>query len=117
MGRPVTQWQIVAKDPERAANFYAQLFDWKVDADNALNYRMIDTQSDKGIPGGIWPCPPEGHPLVQLFVEVEDVQAYLDKAQELGGNVVLPPQMLPDGDEMAMIVDPEGMSIGLWKPA
>lgn len=28
MGQPVTQFQILAKDPERAANFYGALFGW-----------------------------------------------------------------------------------------
>ena len=45
MGRPVTQWQILAKDPERLADFYGRLFAWKVSADNPLNYRRADTGS------------------------------------------------------------------------
>ena len=31
--------------------------------------------------------------------------------------VLIPPQKLPDGDEMALILDPEGLSVGLMKPA
>ena len=52
MGRPVTQWQILAKDPERLADFYGRLFAWKVSADNPLGYRQADTGSTKGIPRG-----------------------------------------------------------------
>ena len=114
MGNPVTHWQIVSKDPEGAARFYEELFGWSVDAANALNYRMVDTRSDsKGIGGGIWPIPPQGQPLVQLFVEVDDVEASTQKATELGAAVVMPKQVLPDGDEMAILVDPGGMSFGL----
>jgi hypothetical protein len=28
----------------------------------------------------VWPSPPEGHSLVQLFVEVDDIDAYIAKA-------------------------------------
>jgi hypothetical protein len=36
---------------------------------------------------------------------------------ELGGKVIIPPQMLPDGDELAVILDVEGIPVGLFKPA
>ncbi len=29
----------------------------------------------------------------------------------------MPPQKLPDGDEMAIILDVEGIPVGLFKPA
>ena len=111
MGNPVTHWQIVSKDPDGAAGFYKEMFGWAVDSANKLNYRMIDTQSDgKGVPGGIWPCPPQGQALVQLFVEVDDVAAAAQKAAKLGAAVVMPKQILPDGDEMAIIHDGFGIT-------
>lgn len=116
MGRPVTQWQILAKEPERLAAFYTALFDWQVRTDNQLNYRTVDTGSPRGAQGGIWPAPPEGHSMAYLFVEVDDVPAHVERARALGAHVVTPPQVLPDGDEMAMILDPEGIPMGLWKP-
>ena len=116
-GRPVTQWQILARDPDRAAAFYGELFGWTVNADNPLGYRRIDTNSQRGIAGGIWPSPPEGHAFVQLFVEVDDVPAMLERAQQLGSTVVIPPQVLPGGETMAVFVDPEGVPMALLQPA
>ena len=69
------------------------------------------------IDGGIWPSPEDGGSRVQLFVEVDDVAATARKARALGAVVVVPPQVLPEGDEVAIIVDDEGISIGLLKPA
>jgi predicted enzyme related to lactoylglutathione lyase len=117
MGQPVVQWQILAKDPDRCARFYSDLFGWRIDCDNALSYRAVKTEAGRGIEGGIWPSPPEGDSRVQLFVEVDDVGATLAKAVRLGAQVVVPPQVLPDGDEMAIFVDAEGLSTGLFKPA
>jgi predicted enzyme related to lactoylglutathione lyase len=117
MGRPVMQWQILARNPDREAEFYKKLFDWEVNTNNALNYRMVDTGSERGINGGIWPAPPEAHPLVSLYVEVDNVGTYVDRAAKLGAKTLLPPQKLPDGDEMAIVLDPEGIALGIFKPA
>lgn len=115
MGQPVMQFQLLARDPDRLTAFYGKLFGWRVNADNAMGYRMLDTGSDRGIKGGVWPIGDEGHPLVQLFVEVDDVPASAAQAEQLGGQVIIPPQVLPDGDEMAIVMDTEGLSFGLVK--
>ena len=115
MGNPVVQWQIVAKDPEALTRFYGSLFGWTIHTNNALGYREVDTQSPKGINGGVWPSPPEGHNLVQLFVEVDDVAAYVAKAAALGATVIVPPSELPDGDALAIVLDPAGLSFGIYR--
>ena len=117
MGRPVMQWQILAKDPERLSDFYGKLFAWKVSSDNPLGYRTADTGSPKGISGGFWPSGPEGHSFVQLFVDVDDVEQYVARVGQLGGTTIIPRQVLPGGDEMAIVRDPEGIPFGLMKSA
>lgn len=117
MGQPVVQWQILAKDPEAFLEFYKTLFNWTVSTDNPLGYREVCTGSDRGIQGGIWPAPPEGHAMVSLYIEVDDVAAAAQKASDMGAMVVVPPQVLPQGDEMAVIVGPEGIPFGLMKYA
>ena len=86
------------------------------DTSNALGYREVDTQNARGINGGVWPSPPEGHNLVQLFVEVDDVDAYIEKAKKLGATVIVPKSELPDGDALAIVLDPAGLSFGLYRP-
>jgi hypothetical protein len=39
------------------------------------------------------------------------------KCKDHCGKVIIPPQKLPDGDEMAVILDLEGIPVGLFKPA
>jgi len=115
MGRPVTHWQILAKNPDALTDFYCKLFDWTVDSSNPLGYREVSTGSDRGISGGVWPSPPGGDSRVQIFVEVDDVPGYVERAKGLGATLVIPPQKLPCGDEMAMVLDPEGLSLGIWR--
>jgi predicted enzyme related to lactoylglutathione lyase len=114
MGNPVTRFQIVSKAPDEAAAFYAKLFGWRVNNDNALGYREIDTGSKEGIQGGIWPAPPQAPEFVQLFVAVSDVKAKVAEAQKLGAKVLIPPTVLPDGDEMAVLHDPKGLAFAVW---
>ena len=77
--------------------------------------QAIDTGSDRGIHGGIWPAPPEAPSFVQLFIEVDDCDSYVKSATSQGATVLMPPQALPDGDVMAILKDPNGMSFGIVK--
>jgi predicted enzyme related to lactoylglutathione lyase len=115
MGQPVVQWQILTPAPDALAAFYGALFGWDIKANNQLGYRMVDTASGRGIPGGIWPAPPSAPTFVQLFVAVDDVQAIAARTTELGGAVLIPPQHLPDGDEVAILRDPQGLTFGVMK--
>src|SRR5262249_10332217 len=101
MGSPVTDWQIITTQPEKVQEFYTDLFGWDINTNNALGYRMVDTGSEKGINGGIWPAPPDAPSFIQLFIEVDDVSEMVQKAVAKGAKVLIPPQKLPDGDEMA----------------
>jgi predicted enzyme related to lactoylglutathione lyase len=113
MGHPVVSWQIVTKNPERVGEFYTKLFGWEIQTNNALGYRMVDTGSERGIPGGIWPAPPEANGFVQLFIEVDDVKHHVQEASALGATIIIPPQKLPDGDELAVLHDPAGIPFGI----
>ena len=114
MANRVAQWQIVTQDPGPLAEFYSSLFGWSVDSNNAMGYRTV---ASGGIPGGIWPRGAEGHNLVQLFVEVDDIDESLEKAVTLGAKILVGRQQLPGGDALAFLIDPAGLSLGLYTPA
>ena len=117
MGFPVTHFQIVTTDPERVSTFYAQLCGWTVNDDNPLRYRQLATNAGRGIEGGVWPAPPGAPTFVQLHVEVDDVARAIEKAVGLGGAVLVPLQMLPQGETMAVLRDPLGGSFVVHAPA
>lgn len=115
MPNPVVRWQILSPTPEKAAGFYQKLFDWKLSQANALGYRELTSGEKSGIDGGVWPAPPGVNGFVQLFVEVSDVDAAIAQALKLGGKVLVPKSVLPDGDAMAVLQDPTGISFGLCR--
>jgi uncharacterized protein len=113
MGCPVVRWQIISPQPDEVASFYTKLFGWRLQQNNALGYRELSAGDAKGIDGGVWPAPPEAHTFVQLFVEVPDLDACIADAARLGAKVIVPKSDLPDGDSMAVLLDPTGMSVGI----
>ncbi len=115
MSNPVMQFQILSKAPDETANFYSSLFGWTVNADNPLGYREISTGSKAGIQGGIWPAPQQAPSFVQLFMAVDDVRSCVQRAEEMGAKLIIPPTSLTNGGELAVMHDPQGMSFGLMK--
>jgi uncharacterized protein len=110
MPHPVVHFEIGCKDSEKTQKFYAKLFDWKIAQQGPA--AMIDAGG--GPTGHISALGHEPHHYTIFYVEVEDVQAYLDKAKNLGGKTLVPPVDIPTGT-FAWMQDPEGNTVGLWK--
>src|SRR5690348_8938167 len=111
MPNPVVHWEIIGPDGLLLQKFYGDLFDWQVDANNPYSYGIVQPGSGPG--GGIAPSP-DGARRVSVYIEVDDLQAYLDKAARLGGTTVLPPTDMGDF-WIAMFSDPAGNITGLTK--
>jgi predicted enzyme related to lactoylglutathione lyase len=108
----------MGKDGEKLRSFYAQLFDWMIDADNPLGYGIVQRETNfegVGIPGGIGgiPEPMSGH--LTFYVEVPDVEAALARADKLGGTRLMGPSEVQPGIELGQFRDPEGHMVGLVK--
>jgi predicted enzyme related to lactoylglutathione lyase len=102
--RPVVHWEIEARDPQRQADFYRQLFNWEIGSGPIMQ-----------IPAGLGgPEPgPAGHLRqgdrsgITLYVQVRDLRASLTMTSELGGTVVAEPFDIPGGPTLAVITDLE----------
>lgn len=114
MGQPVVHFEVYGKDEKKLQEFYSKLFDWKVDANNPLNYGLVDTGGERGINGGIAKAQP-GTPGVTIYIEVDDLQAYLDRAVSMGSKVLVPVTEIPAVVTYALFSDPEGNAVGLVK--
>src|SRR5438552_16069537 len=91
MGQPVVHFEIIGKDADNLRSYYADLFGWEFDADNPMNYGMVqrdgNTNADGiGIGGGVGAGPEgyDGH--VSFYIEVLVVEVALAKAESLGGS-------------------------------
>jgi predicted enzyme related to lactoylglutathione lyase len=113
MGKKVVHFEIIGKDAKKLQDFYARLFDWRVDANNPLNYGQVSA-ADSGLGGGIG-SGQGGDGRVTIYIEVEDLNEYLKKAERLGGKTIMEPSDVPGGPRLAMFTDPEGHMVGLIK--
>lgn len=98
---------------EELQRFYSELFGWKIDADNPYSYGQVNTETARGINGAVGPS--EGVSRVSIYVEVDDLQATLDKAVSLGATVAMPVTEIPGAVTMAMFTDPDGHFTGIIK--
>jgi predicted enzyme related to lactoylglutathione lyase len=113
MGQPVVHFEIGCRDNAKAANFFTRLFGWQTQAMGPAT--MINTGTDGGIQGHISSLGHEPYHYTTFYVQVDDVQSYLDKAAALGGKTLVPPVEIPAGT-FAWFADLDGNTIGLWKP-
>ncbi|MBI1334791.1 MAG: VOC family protein [Armatimonadetes bacterium] len=111
MSNPVVFFEIGCRDSESTSQFYSSLFDWNLSS--TPTGAMIDT--GEGIPGQITSLGHEPHQYTTFYVQVDDVEASIEKAKELGGTLIVGPVPIPMGT-FAWISDPGGNVIGLWKP-
>jgi predicted enzyme related to lactoylglutathione lyase len=115
MGRPVIHFEIAGKDATKLQQFYAELFDWKIDANNPMNYGAVETGEEGGINGGIFQAQGDMPAYLTIYAQVDDLQAYLDKAVSLGATAVVPPTPIPGMGGFALFTDPEGNLMGIFR--
>jgi predicted enzyme related to lactoylglutathione lyase len=120
MGQPVVHFEIVGSDPEALQSYYSELFGWRFDADNPMNYGIVQREENLaadgvGIGGGVG-AGPEGYPgHVTFYVGVPDVEAALRKAESLGGTRMMGPDKVTEDVEIGLFNDPEGHTVGVLK--
>ena len=115
MGNSISHVEVVGKDGAALQNFYSQLFGWEFDTDNDFGYGNLDgagTNVSVGV-GGVGEEGQPGH--ATFYVEVDDLEATLEKAGSLGGQTVVPVTVIPDMVTFALLADPEGNVIGITK--
>jgi uncharacterized protein len=116
MGQPVAWFDVAAKDPAALRKFFADLFGWKINVVEEMNYGLVDTGSSEGIPGGIGQADDTTNPAgIVLYAAVDDAKAALDRVEALGGKTEVPPYEIPGYGVFGIFRDPEGNRVGLWQ--
>ncbi|MDQ6669459.1 MAG: VOC family protein [Chloroflexota bacterium] len=112
MTNDVNYFEIGSPDPEASKAFYGALFAWNFgEPAMPARYSMVNENR-----GGLWDTSEMGAGNWAIFyVQVEDVRAAIDRAQQLGATVVVP--LIDNGAiEFAHLADPLGNRFGIWRP-
>ena len=113
MANPVVHFEVTGKDGKKLQEFYSKAFGWQINADNPMNYGIVDN-AGQGIGGGI-SAGDGGTTAVTFYIEVDDPDAYLKKVQAAGGKTVVPVTEIPGMVIFAQFADPEGNVVGITK--
>jgi predicted enzyme related to lactoylglutathione lyase len=105
--------ELSAADPKAAGKFYKDLFGWKIDADEKLQYVQF-TPDDA--PGGGFNQVGENTKAgeVLVYVSTDDIEASLKTAEKLGGKSLMPKTEIPGIGWFAFFSDPTGNKLGLY---
>jgi uncharacterized protein len=113
MANRISWFEIIGGDAARLHGFYAEMFGWKLQANNEMKYGLVDS-AEAGVGGGIGPDPEGGPGYVTVYIGVDDIKAALAKAESLGAKVVMPPTTIAEFNvTFALFADPAGHVVGL----
>jgi predicted enzyme related to lactoylglutathione lyase len=112
----VMHWDLYAGDAVAQRQFYTEVFDWIVNPpDASAEYGWFHDQRGLML-GGIGQADPGEPSGLAIFVQVDDVATYVEKAMQSGGSTYWGPRRFPDGMVTACVGDPEGNGVLLIAP-
>lgn len=114
-------YDLMTTDTQAAQPFYQDVVGWTTEpvANSAMPYTLwIGSQ---GPIGGIMALPEEAAktgapPQWMANVTVDDLDAAIGKVKQLGGQIYHGPAEIPNIGRFAVIADPQGASITMFKP-
>jgi predicted enzyme related to lactoylglutathione lyase len=111
--------ELNTRDPDAAKGFYAAVFGWKTrDFEMAEGtYLTVHRGDDDHSVGGIMDIrgrvPAEVPNHWHVYFAVDDTDATVAKAKELGGGVAVEPMDIPDVGRFAILTDPHGAAFAV----
>lgn len=109
---------LLSPAPRAAAGYYQLLFNYKIvaspEADSPQHYMLTSQDKERA---SINTLPPGLEPRDRArwiqFIEVRDSAAVSNRAQALGGRVIVPTHVDRDGAQIAVLSDPGGAVFGV----
>jgi predicted enzyme related to lactoylglutathione lyase len=111
VAHPVIHAEIRSANPDATRTFFAELFGWTYSDGAFPGYTFVDTGVEEALPTAIGPLQ-GGADAVLFFVGVEDVEATLARAEQLGGTTIQPAQTVP-GVTFGVFADAQGHVVGV----
>lgn len=126
MSGRVVHFEVPFEDGDRARGFYKEAFGWNISQIPEMSYTMVSSgpTSEQGMPsepgfinGGMFQKDSYGVGTPVITVEVDSIDAALERVAALGGTTVVPKETIGDMGWAAYFKDTEGNVMGLWQSA
>jgi len=110
--------ELSSSDPGASRQFYAKLFDWKIEVTPDPQYGGYAMAKVNGKDvAGIAPKQSAEAPTAwSVYIGTNDVQELAPRVQAAGGKVIAPPFDVGDQGRMAVFQDPSGAFVSAWQP-
>ncbi len=116
MPSPLVFFQLAVRDPVATRAFLNELFDWNPGAPDANGVINVNAggPGDFDVTGSLMPLQ-EGHQQATLFFRVENLEASVARAEEIGATIVVPIRRAsPAGPHIALVATPDGeLTLGI----
>ncbi len=111
-----TQFEIPSNDPEKLADFYRNLFGWRIEKVpvEGFEYWTCKTGEGEGIDGAIVGKLTQSQ-TVMNYLTVENIANWIHNAVKLGATIEVDKSPVVGFGWYAIIRDPENHLFGLWE--
>ena len=126
MSGRVVHFEIPFDDGDRARSFYKEIFGWQLQTMPEMGGYTLVTSGPSGdagptepgfINGGMLSREQAATPGPVIVVDVDSIDATLERIGGSGGSVVVAKVPVGDMGFAAYFADPEGNVVGLWETA
>jgi uncharacterized protein len=111
--QPLAHLELHTTDLGRARAFYSELLGWRPELIEAAERSYLALDLGQGPSGGIVECGTE-RALWLPYVSVPEVDSATERAEQLGGSVMLAPREGPAGWR-SVVRAPDGGEIAFWQ--
>jgi uncharacterized protein len=113
----VVHFELPVDDPERAVNFYRNVFNWQIDKwSGPTDYWLVTTEKSGGMGiDGALTRRTEGFMSTVNTIGVESVEDAVAKVEANGGKILMPRSPIPGIGWLAYAQDTEGNNFGIMQ--
>ncbi len=119
MANRVTHFEIYGDEPEKLAAFYREMFGWRIERAEGVDYWRIQldsSESNSVTGGGVTYRSTLTIRGWLHYVNVVSVDGSIAVAEQLGGKLLRPRTAVPRTAWYAVLADPEGNVFAVWQP-
>ncbi len=111
--KPIVHFEIMGADGGALKDFYSDLFEWKLEAFDGVSDYYTTDGDETGVGGAVGQGNDHMPNYLTVYMQVDDIDAYLARVGKAGGSTLLPRTEVPDVVTFALFSDPAGNTVGL----
>lgn len=113
MAHEIVHWELMGPDGGALVGFYEELFGWSGEPVPGFDGYHLVAAEQAGVGGAVGKGSEAMPAYLTVYVEVDDVDEHLAKAQAAGATMVVPKTVVPGMVTFGLFSDPAGNLVGV----